>query len=138
MPALGWGSVISLRIFTRTTCPGYDWRMLPELPLLRSSSPASSLMPNLFRYLRASYTLIGHDLPNGKFATGSLSFFYKRFNTSTAMMMQKPHTFLLQSESGKPATEAISIFLQAIRHVHRHDGAKTKRFLLKSKVSKHE
>ena len=121
---LAGGPVVSLRIFTRTTCPGCVWRMLPELPLLRSSSnsvsssssvvhlteyvfhnavhrsrPASSLMPKLFRYLRASYALIGHNLPNG---------------TS--------------------ATVAIIIFVEAIRHVQRHGGAKTKRFLLKSKV----
>ena len=68
----------------------------------------------------------GHDLPNGRSATVAIIIFYKRFDTSTAMMMQKPNAFLLKSESGKPATGAISIFLQAIRHVHRHDGAKPK------------
>ena len=118
---------ISSRIFTRATCPGHVWRMVPELPLLRSSSvmtclvahaqafpisarfihlteyvfhnavhrsrPASSLMPKLFRYMRTSYALIGHDLPNGKFAT-----------------------------------VVIIICLQAIQHVHRHDDAKTEPF----------
>ena len=61
----------------------------------------------------------------------SLSFFYKRFDMSTSMMMQKPIASLLKSESGKPATGAISIFLQTIRHVHRHDDAITKRFFIK-------
>ena len=109
------------RTLTRATCPGHVWRMVPQLSLLRPSldsvsssssvvhlteyvfhnavhrsRPASSLMPKLFRYLRASYALIGHDLPNGKFAT-----------------------------------VVIIIFLQAIRHVHRHDDAKTKRFFIK-------
>ena len=33
--------------------------------------------------------------------------------------------------NGKSATVAIMIFLQAIRHIHRHGGAKTKRFFIK-------
>ena len=58
--------------------------------LLRSR-PASSLMLKLFRSLRASYALIGHDLPNGKSATVAMIIFYKQFDTSTAMVVQKPN-----------------------------------------------
>ena len=48
-------------------------------------------MLKLFRSLRASYALIGHDLPNGKSATVAMIIFYKRFDTSTAMVVQKPN-----------------------------------------------
>ena len=34
---------------------------------------------------------IGHDLPNGKSATVAMIIFYKRFGTSTAMVVQKPN-----------------------------------------------
>ena len=109
--------VISSRIFTRATCPGHVWRMVPELLLLRpfsdsvsssfsvvhltenvfhnavhQSRPASSLMFKLFRYLRASYALLGHDLPNGKSATLAMIIFYKQFDTPTAIVMQKPNS----------------------------------------------
>ena len=50
-------------------------------------------MLKLFRYLRASYALIGHDLPNGKSATVAMIIFYKHFDTSTAMVGQKPNDF---------------------------------------------
>ena len=43
------GPVISSRIFTRATCPGHVWRMVPELPLLRSSS----VMPCLVAHAQA-------------------------------------------------------------------------------------
>ena len=36
---------------------------------------------------------IGHDLPNGKSATVAIIIFYKRFDTSTAMVVQKPNAF---------------------------------------------
>ena len=50
-------------------------------------------MLKLFRSLRASYALIGHDLPNGKSATVAMIIFYKGFDTSTAMVVQKPNGF---------------------------------------------
>ena len=36
---------------------------------------------------------IGHDLPNGKSATVAIIIFYKRFDTPTAMVVQKPNAF---------------------------------------------
>ena len=58
-------------------------------------------MLKLFRSLRASYALIGHDLPNGKSATVPMIIFYKRFDTSTAMVVQKPKRFELKSQVSK-------------------------------------
>ena len=62
-------------------------------PDLLRSPAASSFMLMLFRYLRASYALIGHNLPNGTSATVAIIIFYKRFDTSTAMVVQKPNGF---------------------------------------------
>ena len=50
-------------------------------------------MLKLFRSLRASYAFIGHNLPNGKSATVAMIIFYKRFDTSTAMVVQKLNGF---------------------------------------------
>ena len=41
---LAGGPLVSSRIFTRATCPGHVWRMVPELPLPRSSSVTNCLV----------------------------------------------------------------------------------------------
>ena len=52
--SLAGGPVVSLRIFTRATCPGYVWRMVPELPLLRSSSNSVSSSSSVVHFIHGA------------------------------------------------------------------------------------
>ena len=69
------------------------------IPVLLATCPlerAIIIFYAIFGYhslVRRFFLSVAHDLPSGKSATVAIIIFYKRFDTSTAMMVQKPNAF---------------------------------------------